>query len=67
VECITDPYTADLAEALIRRVANLWASKAHTLGVLNTGTDFGVAYVPRYDPIFDDLEGPYRVKRTVVA
>ena len=58
--CCVDPYHPDLAEALIRRVANLWASKAHTLGVLDTGTEFGVQYVPRYDPVVDALEGPHR-------
>jgi hypothetical protein len=67
VECVTDPYEADLAEALFRRVANLWASKAMTLGTLNTGTDYGIQYVPRYDPILDNLENPYRRKLTVVS
>ena len=58
--CCTDPYHPDLAEALHRRVANLWSSKAHTLGVLDTGNDFGVQYVPRYDPMVEALEGPHR-------
>ena len=58
--CCVDPYHPDLAEALHRRVANLWASKAHTLGVLDTGNDFGVQYVPRYDPTVEALEGPHR-------
>ena len=58
--CCVDPYHPDLAEALHRRVANLWASKAHTLGVLDTGNDFGVQYVPRYDPMVEALEGPHR-------
>ena len=58
--CCVDPYHPDLAEALIRRVANLWASKAHTLGVLDTGNDFGVQYTPRYDPMIENLEGPHR-------
>jgi hypothetical protein len=63
--CYTNPYHPDLAEALHRRVANLWASKGHTLGVLDTGTDFGVQFVPRYDPVIEALEGPHR--RMVVA
>lgn len=54
--CIVDPDDPALAEALYRRVANLWASKAHTLGVLNTGFELGVQYVPNYDPIVDQLE-----------
>lgn len=50
------PGDPALAEALHRRVANLWASKAHTLGVLDTGSDLGVQYVPQYDPVIDALE-----------
>jgi len=59
-DCLTDPFTDQLREALFRRTANLWASKAHTLGILDTGLDLGVAYVPRYDPVIDSLEGPFR-------
>ena len=59
--CDTSTYTDSLAEALYRRAANLWASKAHLLGVLDTGFEFGVQYVPRYDPVVDQLEGPWRL------
>lgn len=58
--CTVDPYTPELAEAFYRRVANLWTSKAHTLGVLDTGSEYGVQYVPRYDPMVDQLEGSAR-------
>ena len=67
MDCNTLTYDERLREALVRRVANLWASKAHTLGVLDTGADFGVSYVPQYDPVVDNLEAPYRKSVTVVA
>lgn len=66
-DCNVLIYTEDLAEALHRRVGRLWGTKAHTLGVLDTGPDYGVQYTPRYDPIVDELEAPYRHERTVVA
>jgi hypothetical protein len=66
-DCDVSDYTEDLAEALYRRVNRLWSSKAHSLGVLDTGPDYGVQYVPRYDPILDELEAPYRYERTVIA
>lgn len=66
-DCRTDEYDARLREAMERRVANLWASKAHTLGVLDTGSDYGVSYVPQYDPVVDSLERPHRHAPTVVA
>ena len=59
-DCYTDAYTAALAEALYRRTANLWGSKAHTLGVLDTGADFGVSFVPQYDSTVENLEGTRR-------
>ena len=65
--CDVSAYNAALFEACHRRIANLWASKSHTLGVLDTGTDFGVQYVPQYDPMLDALERPYRYETTVVA
>ena len=58
--CCISPYHPDLAEALQRRVANLWASRGHTNGVLDTGTDLGVQYLPRWDPMVETLEGPHR-------
>ena len=67
MDCHTLTRDARLNEALERRVANLWASKAHTLGVLDTGADFGASYVPQYDPVVDGLERPYRKTTTVVA
>lgn len=67
MDCHTLTYDSRLREALERRVANLWASKAHTLGVLDTGADFGASYVPQYDPVVDGLERPYRKTTTVVA
>ncbi len=67
-ECFVQSYSFGLREALIRRVANLWVSKSHTLGVLDTGNEgFGVSYVPRYDPIIDSLELPHRRETVVVA
>lgn len=66
-DCEVSAYDARLREALERRVANLWTSKAHTMGVLDTGSDFGVSYVPQYDPVVDALERPYRLTTTVVA
>lgn len=66
-DCDVSDYSEDLAEALYRRVGRLWGTKGHTLGVLDTGTDFGVQYTPRYDPIVDELEAPYRYERTVVS
>lgn len=66
-DCDVTVYGWRLAEALHRRVANLWASKAHTLGVMDTGPDFGVSYVPQYDPVVDGLERPFRLTTTVVA
>jgi hypothetical protein len=59
--CLIEVYTDGLAEALYRRAANLWASRTHTLGILDTGLDVGVGYVPRYDPVLDALEGPWRI------
>lgn len=58
--CYTDPYTVALGEALIRRVANLWSTRAHTLGVMDTGFDLGVQYTPIFDPTIDALERPFR-------
>lgn len=58
--CDVDVYSDGLAEALYRRVGNLWASKAHTLGIMDTGLDGMITYVPRYDPVVDGLEGPWR-------
>lgn len=66
-DCDVSMYTETLREAAFRRVANLWASRAHTLGVLDTGSDYGLQYVPRYDPVLDDLERPYRHAPTVLA
>lgn len=59
--CHVDPYTPGLAEALHRRVGFLWASRAHTLGVLDTGTEYGTSYMPMYHPDWDMLEGPSRI------
>lgn len=59
-ECYTDNYSPALAEALYRRVGNLWGSKAHTMGILDTGADYGVQYVPQYDSTIENLEGTRR-------
>jgi hypothetical protein len=58
--CCVDPYSPDLAEALHRRVGDLWASKAHTFGVLDTGSDFGVQTTPYFNSEIERLEGPHR-------
>lgn len=54
--CETVPFDAALHEAALRRAAFLWASVGHTLGVLDTGTDYGVQYLPLYHPDWDALE-----------
>lgn len=59
--CETDPYDEGLREAALRRAAFLWASTAHTLGALDTGTDYGVQYLPMYHPDWDLLEIGRRV------
>lgn len=57
--CVTDPYSAGLHEAALRRAAFLWTSQGHSLGVLATG-DFGVQYMPMHHPDWDLLEAPHR-------
>jgi hypothetical protein len=66
-DCTTvDPDDDRMGEALLRRVGNLWASKAHTLGVLDTGFgELGVQFVPSSDPVVDQLE--HHVRTIAVA
>ena len=54
--CEVDPFDAGLYEAALRRAAFLFSSMPHTLGVLDTGTDYGVQYLPLYHPDWDALE-----------
>ena len=65
-DCTTDPYTAELHEAALRRFAFLWASKPHTLGVLEVN-DFGTQYMPLYHPDWDLLEFDRRTIHLVIA
>ena len=60
IQCCVDPYGPDLAHALIRRVKRLWAAQGHTLGVLDTGGDFGPQYILRLDWLIEEAEGPHR-------
>ena len=58
---VCDPWTPAHTEYVYRIAGNLWASKAHTLGVVDTGGDVGPVLTPRYDPVADRLMSPYRV------
>lgn len=58
--CDVATYTTDLREAALRRVANMKASRAHTLGTIST-PDYGVQYLPQRDAETDRLEGDYRL------
>lgn len=57
----SDPYPADLWEALLRRVQRLLEMRSKPLGYQDTATDFGVA-ARRIgaDPEIRRLEAPYR-------
>lgn len=57
--CDATTFTVDLREAVLRRVANMKAARAHTLGTINT-PDYGVQYLPQRDAETDRLEQDYR-------
>lgn len=55
-----DPWTAAHTEAMYRVTGNLWATRGATLGVIDTGSDFGATYIPRRpDPTVMRLMGPH--------
>lgn len=55
--CRVDPYTADLAAALVRRVKRAKAMEALPLGVIQA--EMGATRVGSVDPEVRRLEGPY--------
>jgi hypothetical protein len=54
-----DPYPADLATALCRRVARALQMKSAPLGY-QAGLDGGMSYISSNDPEVRRLEGPFR-------
>lgn len=60
-KCRTGPvYSADLREALLRRVAVNLAKRNVTLGLVGTDSEAGASRLPTSDPEIRRLEGPYR-------
>jgi hypothetical protein len=55
--CDADPRTEALDNALIRRVGRMVAARTLPLGAQDT--EYGQAFIPRWDPILQELEGPY--------
>lgn len=61
--CRLDPYTADLREALLRRVARNLAMRQLPLAVLQGDADAGSTVLPVRDPEIRRLEAPYRRRK----
>lgn len=57
---VPDEVPADLAEALLRRVARNLAMRSLPLGVTDSSGDASSTYLPGSDPEIRRLEGPYR-------
>ena len=55
-----DPLTADLVQAIYRRVAREVAARGIPLGMLGADTEYGTARLSRWDAEIERLEGPNR-------
>lgn len=58
--CTVDPWTAQLTQALYRRVGREVAAMALPLGVIGPDGEYGAANLPRYDVEIERLERPFR-------
>jgi len=59
--CVLDPYTADLREALLRRVARNLAARKVPVAQFTSFEGGGTSFrVPQSDPEIARLEGPHR-------
>lgn len=56
--CVVEPFTAALAEAVLRRAQAILTARGAPLGQIDTG-DFGVSTMLRYDPKIGELEAAY--------
>lgn len=62
---VPDPLTADLVQAIYRRVGRTLAARGIPLGMLAADTEYGTARLGRWDAEIERLEGPNR--RVVVG
>lgn len=60
VDGVTSVMTADLLQALYRRVGREIAAKGLPLGLLGLESEFGPARLSRFDAEIERLEGPRR-------
>lgn len=56
--CRTDPYTAGLRIAALRRAARILAARHAPLGTVDNG-ELGAVYLPATDPETEALERPH--------
>ena len=57
---VSDPLTADLVQAIYRRVAREVAARGIPLGMLGADAEYGTARLGRWDAEIERLEGPNR-------
>ena len=58
--CTTDPYTADLHQAVLRRVGRELAARGIPLGMTPGSAEFGPARLAQFDAEIERLEGHRR-------